>query len=450
MTSENDNEISLDSLFAAVGATGNADARASRSNGSEARDASAEDDLLRALGIVVPKADPASDVEPEPESDYEPTPEPDLAFDSEPEPLSEMQPGPEPEAADEPEPEPEPEASDEPDPESDPEPEPEPETEPDPDPAFDSEPEPLSEMQPEPEPEPETEPEPDFASEIETEPEPGSDSEHPEPVRVPIPQPLRSDVQPVVPYVAAGESAAHRSQVERKEARGLKVVSLILAVLAVVCVVAAGCLFMGLNPLAPDGPDSGHESSPTQSAGVQMTGDPITMTYSYVVMNADNEPCDVVETARFGEDGLLESSRLEISVASKEEAEEILAVLGKEFGVSMTESVAADDKATCTIALPENGYDPDSYTKLLEEKMTNFKVVSEGGDGSASGEAVGLDDNETPLSSGATGSLQSSDEPRSATASSAAMVGALVGMAALLAILAFMVTRVVKEKDSRR
>lgn len=108
-----------------------------------------------------------------------------------------------------------------------------------------------------------------------------------------------------------------------------------------------------------------------------MTGEPVSMVYSYVVTDAGNEPCEVIETASFGEDGLLESSKLEIAVTSKAAAEEMLAVLGSEFGENMTESTAADDKATCVIVLPENGYDPDSYTELLEKKMTNFKVVSD-------------------------------------------------------------------------
>lgn len=429
MASENDNEISLESLFAAVGATNKANAAKSRSTATEAGGGSSEENLFRALGIAVPEPEPEPMPEPESEPVLTPMPEPEQDL----EPEAGTEPEPELERESEPEPEPEPEPESEPEPEPDPEPEPEPELEPE---EFD-----VAGANFEPESEPEPEPEADF------EPEHIVSST---PVRVPIPQPLRDDAQQVAPSVVPVDPAAHRNQGDRKEARGLRAVSVILAILAVVCVLAAGCLFMGLNPFALNDEGSSQEPTSAQQAGTQMTGEPTSASYSYVVMNADNQPCEVIETATFGEDGLLESSRLEISVASKEEAEEILAVLGKEFGASMTESSASDDKAVCVITLPENGYDSDSYTKLLEEKMTDFKVVSEGDVVPASGEAVGVDDNETPLSSGATASLSSATTQRSATVSPATMVGALVGMSALLAILSFMVTRVAKEKDAER
>ena len=494
MASENDNEISLESLFAAVGVAGDANSRASRS-ANKAEGGSSEDDLFRALGIVV--SEPESELEPEPEPEPEPEqepepepePEPEAGLEPELEPVPAPMPEPEPEPAPMPEPEPEPEPVEEPEPapehepaaehegESNPVPEAEPlqvvepepdhtsepmaEAEPEPDSTTELEPGPKSEpmanpepvaeaeqeaidgLEPEPEPEPESEPEP----EPDFEPERIASSE---PVRVPIPQPLRNDAQQVAPSVVPVDPAAHRNQGDRKEARGLRVVSAILAILAVICVLAAACLFMGLNPLAPNDEGSIQEPTSAQPAGTQMTGEPTSASYSYVVMNADNQPCEVIETASFGENGLLKSSRLEISVASKEEAEEILAVLAKEFGTSMTESAASDDRAVCVITLPENGYDPDSYAKLLEEKMTDFKVVSDGGAVQASGDAVGVDDNETPLSSGATASISSSTPQKSTTVSPATMVGALVGMSALLAILSFMVTRVAKEKDAKR
>lgn len=496
MASENDNEISLESLFAAVGVAGDANSRASRS-ANKAEGGSSEDDLFRALGIVVsePEPEPEPELEPEPEPEPEPEqepepelePEPEAGLEPEPKPAPMPEPEPEPEPVEEPEPAPEHEPAAEhegesnPVPEAEPlqvvEPEPAPTSEPmaeaEPEPDFTTElepgpkpepmanPEPVAEaeqeavddLEPEPESEPESELEPEPEPKPEPEPEPDFEPERiasSEPVRVPIPQPLRNDAQQVAPSVVPVDPAAHRNQGDRKEARGLRAVSVILAILAVVCVLAAGCLFMGLNPFALNDEGSSQEPTSAQPAGTQMTGEPTSASYSYVVMNADNQPCEVIETATFGEDGLLESSRLEISVASKEEAEEILAVLAKEFGTSMTESAASDDRAVCVITLPENGYDPDSYAKLLEEKMTDFKVVSEVDTVQASGDAVGVDDNETPLSSGATASLSSSTPQKSTTVSPATMVGALVGMSALLAILSFMVTRVAKEKDAKR
>lgn len=405
MASENENEISLESLLAAVGATSDAGADESRHKKARKKADSPEDELFRALGISVPEP------EPEPTAEAESNPEPEAASEPELESEAEVDYNPEPVI--------EPEMEEEPirelETESAPEPEPEPETEPESEPKvevdLETEPEPKPELEPElEEAEPQTEPEiePESEPEPEPEPEPESESAKPAdltPVRVPIPQPMHDDVLPNPPHddprvtsvdsdsnaprvvPASPESQPQRvvpvnpqnqdSHADQKEPKGLRAVSIVLAVLAAICVIAAACLFMGINPLASGGPESNHEASASKSAGAQMTGEPVSMVYSYVVTDAGNEPCEVIETASFGEDGLLESSKLEIAVTSKAAAEEMLAVLGSEFGENMTESTAADDKATCVIVLPENGYDPDSYTELLEKKMTNFKVVSD-------------------------------------------------------------------------
>lgn len=187
-----------------------------------------------------------------------------------------------------------------------------------------------------------------------------------------------------------------RGQASSKVAQ---IVGAILIFIAVVCVAFAVCLLTGVMDLSAfnaakteqsSAADSqlSSQASPSATTPSDGTADQPAMTsrsgskagqvvYSYVVRGVDGGTHEAMETATFGEDGKLTSSTLEIQAESQMDAEKLLDQLKQEFGESLTEGEATDAGVTCTVVLPRDDLDRESYTELLSTNAPEFKIVSQ-------------------------------------------------------------------------
>lgn len=235
---------------------------------------------------------------------------------------------------------------------------------------------------------------------------PGSSGEAPfqqpsftaSPPAAPIAPVAPSHVEPAIqPPTGDALEDLERGQASSRVAQ---VVGAILIFIAAVCVVFAICLLTGVIDLSavnsnPAAQSSTAESqlssqaspSATGSNGGGATGQPAMtsqsgsksgqVVYSYVVRGVDGGTHEAVETATFGEDGKLISSALDIKAESQVDAEKLLDQLKQEFGESLTEGEATESGVTCTVVLPRDDLDRDSYTELLSTNAPEFKIISQ-------------------------------------------------------------------------
>lgn len=258
------------------------------------------------------------------------------------------------------------------------------------------------------------EPEPSAQPALEEAPAP---SVAPEPEQVPHPpaQPLpfgettapQAAVQPQgpplmpppaeLPQQPASSEVLDDLDRESKSSLAAHIVGGILIFIAVVCVIFAICLLTGVLDLSAINSNQAAQtgSSNTQlsgqaapsatttesSSGVQaMTSESGSkagdVVYSYVVRGVDGGTHETIETATFGEDGKLVSSSLEIQTESQMDSDKLLDQLTQEFGESLVESSATEDKVLCTVQLPRDDLDRESYTELLSTNAPEFKIIS--------------------------------------------------------------------------
>ena len=205
-------------------------------------------------------------------------------------------------------------------------------------------------------------------------------------------------VEPVI-QPPTGEAL---EDLERGQAssRVAQIVGAILILIATVCVAFAICLLTGVIDLSainsnPAAQSSSSDSQLSSQASPSATGssdggttDQPAMTsqsgsksgqvvYSYVVRGVDGGTHEAMETATFNEDGKLTSSTLEIKAESQMDAEKLLDQLKQEFGESLTEGEATENGVTCTVVLPRDDLDRDSYTELLSTNAPEFKIISQ-------------------------------------------------------------------------
>lgn len=209
-----------------------------------------------------------------------------------------------------------------------------------------------------------------------------------------MPQPMQVPQQPL-----PGEALQELDQ-ESKSSKLAHIVGGILIFIAVVCVVFAVCLLTGVIDLSAVNPN---QAAQTNTANTQLSGqaapsatsvesatnesDRSMMTsqsgsksgevvYSYVVRGVDGGTHEAVETATFGEDGKLVSSTLEIQTESQMDSDKLLDQMKQEFGESLVDGSATENQVICTVQLPRDDLDRDSYTELLSTNAPEFKVLS--------------------------------------------------------------------------
>lgn len=221
---------------------------------------------------------------------------------------------------------------------------------------------------------------------------------------VSTPQPLPSYVPsmpqtPGMPPAIIQEPAAEpQDSLDdlEKEARSSKLAHIIggvLIAIAVVCVAVAVCLLTGVIDLSALNPSAStvsttqlsSQATPSATAGsasneVMKTGQANAagqVVYGYVVRGVDGGTHEAVETATFGENGILESSTLEIQASSAEDAQALLEQLKTEFGESLKDGEAGDTSVVCTVSLPRDDLDRELYTELLSTNVSEFRIISE-------------------------------------------------------------------------
>lgn len=231
------------------------------------------------------------------------------------------------------------------------------------------------------------------------------------PFDAPQMQPLSPMPAPMAPHELQGgedlvlvQAPASSDALEdlEKEARSSKVAHVvggILIAVAVACVAVAICLLTGIIDLSAFNPNHSAQTTATNTqissqAAPSATSDdadasdqPAMTTqsgsksgqvvYSYVVRGVDGGTHEALETATFGEDGKLTSSVLEIQSDSQMDSEKLLDQLRQQFGDSLTEGTASEDKVVCTVTLPRDDLDRESYTELLSTNAPEFKIVSQ-------------------------------------------------------------------------
>lgn len=220
------------------------------------------------------------------------------------------------------------------------------------------------------------------------------------------PTPVAPSMPAAPPYVEpviqppTGEAL---EDLERGQAssRVAQIVGAILILIATVCVAFAICLLTGVidlsainsNPAAQSSSSSDSQLSSQASPSATGSSDGGTtdqpamtsqsgsksgqVVYSYVVRGVDGGTHEAMETATFNEDGKLTSSTLEIKAESQMDAEKLLDQLKQEFGESLTEGEATENGVTCTVVLPRDDLDRDSYTELLSTNAPEFKIISQ-------------------------------------------------------------------------
>ncbi len=188
------------------------------------------------------------------------------------------------------------------------------------------------------------------------------------------------------------QEALEELERETRSSKMAHVVGGILIAIAAVCVAVAICLLTGIIDLSMLNPNASQattqlsgQATPSATSGSKsdevMKTDPAStagqVVYAYVVRGVDGGTHEAVETATFGDDGILESSLLEIQAASIEDAEQLLEQLRTEYGESLKEGTASPDKVVCTVVLPRDDLDRELYTELLSTNASEFKIISE-------------------------------------------------------------------------
>ncbi len=186
---------------------------------------------------------------------------------------------------------------------------------------------------------------------------------------------------------------------ETRSSKLSHIVGGILIVIAIACVAIAVCLLTGVIDLsalnadrsasvaeqteqlsgqaAPSATSSDSSSAEGQATMTSQSGSKSgDVVYAYVVRGVDGGTHEAIETATFGDDGKLVSSKLEIQTDSQLDSEKLLDQLKQEFGESLTESSAGEDKVVCTVVLPRDDLGRDSYTELLSTNAPEFKIIS--------------------------------------------------------------------------
>ncbi|MCI9129067.1 MAG: hypothetical protein HFJ65_01935 [Eggerthellaceae bacterium] len=238
-----------------------------------------------------------------------------------------------------------------------------------------------------------------------TEPQPAiephaQEREEERPDQIPQPQMLQPMMPPMQPPVQQPfqPQVIQPAEEEPEEGGGTskaaQVVGAVLIGIAVICVAFAICLLTGvfdlsaMNPSAqsPAASQVSGQSSPSATQGSASQSDSNAdapsegasqVVYSYVVRGTDGGTHEAIETASFNADGKLDSSTLEITADSQEDADALLEQLRQEFGDSMTAGSATPEKVTCTIKLSRDDLDQASYTELLSTNASEFKIVSQ-------------------------------------------------------------------------
>lgn len=157
-----------------------------------------------------------------------------------------------------------------------------------------------------------------------------------------------------------------------------------LIVLAAICAILAVLLLTGIIDLSGEGSTPARTTSSsaqpgpldeTSSSAAQSSTPASTAVYSYIVRSADGTTHRATETAMFNTDGFLDESVIEIDTASKEESEMLVEQLKSDFGDSVKDSSATDNKASVTLGITRDDLNKDAYTELLSTTMMDFKVI---------------------------------------------------------------------------
>ncbi len=167
----------------------------------------------------------------------------------------------------------------------------------------------------------------------------------------------------------------------KKETKKSNIIGIILIAIALVCAVFAILLLLGLVDFSSNRPARGQANTAAVTENVQQntadTQDKSSQAvYSYVIRGSEGTTHEAIETATFGNDGMLSASTLEINVNGQEESDAMLEELKNQFGESIKESSAEPDKVTVVMDVARDDLDKDAYTELLSANMADFKVIS--------------------------------------------------------------------------
>ncbi len=195
---------------------------------------------------------------------------------------------------------------------------------------------------------------------------------------------------PPVPQPLVQQTFQETLDNEERASKATHIIGAALIVMAVACAIVAVCLIIGVFDLTGS---NGSTHAPSQSSQVSGQASPSATTssgaesaeasrlsevvYSYVVRGVDGGTHEAVETATFGEDGRLVSSRLEISADSQEDADGLLEQLKQDYGDSFIDGMASPEKVECNVSAPRDDLDKDTYTELLSTNASEFKILSE-------------------------------------------------------------------------
>lgn len=154
--------------------------------------------------------------------------------------------------------------------------------------------------------------------------------------------------------------------------RGLMLVgTALLAGAALVGALAIGVAVEGAGALQREG-------SPLSLWEEAMGGKlhPSTVEYRYTVKAADGTLGEARETASFDADGMLEKSRITVTLADGAQAERFLEEARAAFGDSLADGRTSGAEASFTVVAQGEPVDSDTYTELLRRDTVGCEVVA--------------------------------------------------------------------------
>ena len=100
-----------------------------------------------------------------------------------------------------------------------------------------------------------------------------------------------------------------------------------------------------------------------------------TVVYRYMAPSADGEGRSVVETVRFGRDGLCEKTTMEATFADESEAAAFIDALRRDYGSAFEDGAAEGASATATLDVSANKLDREAYEDTLRESVQDLSLV---------------------------------------------------------------------------
>lgn len=119
-------------------------------------------------------------------------------------------------------------------------------------------------------------------------------------------------------------------------------------------------------------PASSGKAGAPQTATEDRSG---TVVYRYTALSADGMGSTVVETVRFGRDGLCETSTMEAAFADGLEAEAFLETLRRDYGPAFEDGATEGSTATATLDVSANKLDREAYEDALRDSVEDLSIV---------------------------------------------------------------------------